>query len=89
MIDDRFNELAMDNEDGDRFSVELDIVSVNADLDGGGDELPALIEMLQTSVGPTLDRRIAGIGHNLVLCNGLRLQRGASRTQQEPAGVAG
>src|SRR5690625_4622482 len=41
MIDDRFNELArQDNEDGDRYSVELDIVSVNADLDGGGGRAP-------------------------------------------------
>ena len=69
MIDDRFNELArQDNEEGDRYSVELDIVSVNADLDGGGGRAPLpLIEMLQTSVvDRRLDRRIAGIvGNNL------------------------
>src|SRR5699024_851143 len=69
MIDDRFNELArQDNEEGDRYSVELDIVSANADRDGGGGRAPLpLIEMLQTSVvDRRLDRRIAGIvGNNL------------------------
>src|SRR5699024_12824236 len=64
MIDDRFNELArQDNEEGERYSVVRDSVSVNAALDGGGGRAPLpLIEMLQTSV---VDRRlyrcIAGI----------------------------
>lgn len=67
MIDDRCNELApQDNDDGDRYSVELDIVSVNADIDGrGGPTSLPLIEMLQTSVvDRRLDRRIEGIVGN-------------------------
>ncbi|SKA82744.1 protein of unknown function [Agreia bicolorata] len=56
MIDDRFNELAQrDNEDGKRYSVELDIISVSVDVDGEGlgDAVP-LIEVLQTTI---VDRR--------------------------------
>jgi len=52
MIDGRFNDLAhQDNEAGDRYSVELDIVSVSVDIDGEGlhDAVP-LIEVLQTTV---------------------------------------
>ena len=67
MIDDRFNELAQqDNENGDRYSVELDIVSVNADIDGQAGLAPLpLIEMLQTSVvDRRLDRRLEGIVGN-------------------------
>jgi Domain of unknown function (DUF1852) len=69
MIDSRFNELAYwDNPDGDRWSVELDIISVGVNIDGEGDsdDFP-LIEILETSI---FDRqaggRIAGIvGNNL------------------------
>src|SRR5699024_1632179 len=64
LIDDRFNALAGPvNADGDRCSVELEIVSVNADDGGGGGRAPLpLSEMLQTSdVHRRLDRRIAGI----------------------------
>lgn len=56
MIDDRFNELAhWDNEDGNRYSVELDIISASVDFDGEGirDAVP-LIEVLQTTI---VDRR--------------------------------
>lgn len=56
MIDHRFNELARDdNEDGDRYSLELDIVSVSVDVEGDGihDGVP-LIEILQTTI---LDRQ--------------------------------
>ncbi|MET0885444.1 MAG: putative oxygenase MesX [Mycetocola sp.] len=56
MIDDRFNELAhWDNEDGNRYSVELDIISASVDVDGAGirDAVP-LIEVLQTTI---VDRR--------------------------------
>ncbi len=58
MIDNRFNELAhWDNEDGDRYSLDLDIVSVEVDLDehGAGDGFP-IIEILQT----TIVDRVAG-----------------------------
>ncbi|GAA1819572.1 putative oxygenase MesX [Nesterenkonia flava] len=55
MIDDRFNALAGD-EEGGRCSVELDIISVNIDLEGdGGLESFPLIEMLQTGI---VDRRL-------------------------------
>ena len=51
MIDKRFNALAhWDNPEGDRYSVELDIISVEANVDiEGGASLP-LIEILKTSV---------------------------------------
>ncbi|PYE81365.1 DUF1852 domain-containing protein [Pseudoroseicyclus aestuarii] len=54
MIDNRFNDLASwDNPQADRYAVELDIISVDLDLDGSGDAFPA-IEVLQTTI---LDRR--------------------------------
>lgn len=54
MIDNRFNDLAnWDNPQADRYGVELDIVSVDLDLDGSGEAFPA-IEVLQTTI---LDRR--------------------------------
>lgn len=67
MIDNRFNDLAdWDNPDGDRYQVELDIVSVEMRIAaiGGGDAFP-IIEILKTSI---IDRktntRIAGIAGN-------------------------
>jgi hypothetical protein len=56
MIDNRVNALAhWDNENGDRYSVELEIISVSVDFDGtrSGDSVP-LIEVLQTVI---VDRR--------------------------------
>jgi hypothetical protein len=56
MIDERFNQLAhRDNEDGSRYSVELDIISASVEVDGEGlgDAVP-LIEVLQTTI---VDRR--------------------------------
>jgi hypothetical protein len=56
MIDDRLNELAhRDNENGNRYSIELDIISASVEVDGEGmgDAVP-LIEVLQTTV---VDRR--------------------------------
>jgi hypothetical protein len=67
MIDNRFNGLAhWDNPAGDRYSVELHIVSVEIgiDADGGKDAFP-LIEMLQTRIVDKRDgRRIDGIVGN-------------------------
>lgn len=70
MIDNRFNALAhWDNPDGDRYRVELDIVSVEMDIEGesegeSGKALP-LIEILKTTI---VDRktgeRIDGIAGN-------------------------
>ncbi|PDH68680.1 MAG: hypothetical protein CNE89_03380 [Sphingomonadaceae bacterium MED-G03] len=67
MIDNRFNSLAhWDNPQGDRYSVELTIISVEMQVDADrGTEAFPLIEILQTSI---LDRktneRIAGIVGN-------------------------
>ena len=50
MIDNRFNALAhWDNPKGDRYSVELEIVSVDMDIAGSGDSFPS-IEVLKTNI---------------------------------------
>ena len=67
MIDNRFNSLAhWDNPTGDRYSVELNIISVemNIDAEGKDDSFP-LIEILQTSIlDKKTDERIEGIVGN-------------------------
>ncbi len=67
MISNRFNSLAhWDNPHGDRYAVELDIVTVelNADAAIGGPGIP-LIEVLQTKVvDHETDKRIEGIVGN-------------------------
>lgn len=67
MIDNRFNDLAdWDNDNADRYSVELDIVTVSVDIDGRDSRFP-LIEVLQTTiVDHHSGQRIAGlVGNNL------------------------
>ena len=50
MINNRFNTLAhWDNPSADRYSVEVDIVSVDMDIEGKGETFP-IIEMLQTTI---------------------------------------
>ncbi len=50
MINNRFNALAhWDNTTADRYSVEVDIISVDMDVAGNGDTFP-IIEMLQTTI---------------------------------------
>ena len=50
MINNRFNALAhSDNPSADRYSVDVDIVSVEMDIAGKGDAFP-IIEMLQTTI---------------------------------------
>ena len=50
MINNRFNTLAhSDNPSGDRYSVDIDIVSITMDIEGKGDAFP-IIEMLQTTI---------------------------------------
>ena len=50
MMNNRFNTLAhWDNPSADRYSVEVDIVSVDMDIEGKGETFP-IIEMLQTTI---------------------------------------
>ncbi len=65
MIDNRFNALAhWDNPKGDRYSVELEIISVDINVDGNGHGFPS-IEILKTNI---VDRKtnkvIEGIAGN-------------------------
>ncbi|WP_199454861.1 DUF1852 domain-containing protein [Vibrio owensii] len=65
MIDNRFNALAhWDNPNGERYSVELEIISVDMDIQGSGEAFPS-IEVLKTNI---IDRktneRIEGIVGN-------------------------
>ncbi|MBU2997827.1 DUF1852 domain-containing protein [Cellulophaga baltica] len=67
MINNRFNSMAKwDNANNDRYSVELEIVSVAVDIDGSGKTFPS-IEVLKTYVvDHKTSKRIEGIvGNNL------------------------
>lgn len=65
MIDNRFNSLAdWDNPQGDRYSVDIEIISVDLDISGNGDPLP-MVEMLETTVvDHRNDERLEGIVGN-------------------------
>lgn len=65
MINNRFNSLAnWDNPNADRYAVELEIVSVDMDVDGSGDMFPS-IEILKTYIiDNTTGQRIEGIVGN-------------------------
>ncbi|WP_445361339.1 DUF1852 domain-containing protein [Microbulbifer sp. EKSA005] len=65
MIDRRFNALAhWDNPSADRYSVELDIISVDIDIEGNGEVFPT-IEVLKTNiVDHKNNQRIEGIVGN-------------------------
>lgn len=65
MIDNRCNALAIwDNPNADRYSVELDIISVEMDVEGDGNAFPA-IEILKTTViDKKTGERIEGIVGN-------------------------
>lgn len=65
MINNRFNALAhSDNPNADRYSVEVDIISANLDIEGKGDAFP-VIEMLKTTiVDHKTNERIDGIVGN-------------------------
>ena len=66
MIDGRFNALAhWDNETGDRYSVELDIISASVDIDGSGGDAVPLIEVLL----PTIVDRASGTRVEGIVCN--------------------
>lgn len=65
MIDNRFNALAhWDNPKGDRYSVELEIISVDIEIQGKGDRFPS-IEVLKTNIiDHATHERIEGIVGN-------------------------
>ncbi len=66
MVDSRFNALASwDNPKGERYAVELEIISVDIDIEGNGQHFPS-IEMLKTYiVDKKTNKRIDGIiGNN-------------------------
>jgi len=65
MIDNRFNTLAhWDNPNGDRYSLALEIVSVDVDVKGSGDTFPS-IEILKTNIiDSKTNKRIEGIVGN-------------------------
>lgn len=65
MIDSRFNALAnWDNIKRDRYSVELEIISVDIDIEGNGQHFPS-IEMLKTNIiDHKAHKRIEGIVGN-------------------------
>lgn len=65
MIDNRFNSLAhWDNPKGDRYSVALEIISVDMNIDASSDSFP-VIEILKTSIiDKKTDERIEGIVGN-------------------------
>lgn len=67
MIDNRFNALAhFDNPNADRYAVELEIISVDIDVEGNGNSFPT-IEILKTNIiDHKTNQRIEGIvGNNL------------------------
>lgn len=65
MINNRFNALAYwDNPRADRYSVELEIISVDMEIEGNGHAFPTL-EMLKTNiVDHKLNRRLEGVVGN-------------------------
>lgn len=65
MINNRFNGLAhWDNPKADRYSVEIDIISANMDIEGNGHTFP-VIEMLKTTiVDHQTNKRIDGMVGN-------------------------
>ena len=65
MIDNRFNTLAhWDNPKGDRYSVELEIISVEMSVEGNGNTFP-VIEILKTNIiDKKTHQRIEGIVGN-------------------------
>ncbi|MGO1182811.1 MAG: putative oxygenase MesX [Micrococcaceae bacterium] len=65
MINTRFNHLASwDNPHGDRYSLEIEIVSIDVDVEGQGETFPA-IELLQTTiVDHHTHHRIEGVTGN-------------------------
>jgi hypothetical protein len=65
MMKNRFNSLAhWDNPNGDRYSIEIEIISFDIDIEGNGNTFP-MIEMLKTNiVDHKNNQRIAGMVGN-------------------------
>lgn len=62
MINNRFNALAhWDNPKADRYSVEIDIISVDLDLEGNGKTFPAIETLKTTIVDHQTNQRIDGM----------------------------
>ncbi|WP_440056941.1 DUF1852 domain-containing protein (plasmid) [Pseudoalteromonas sp. T1lg65] len=65
MIDNRFNALAnWDNPNGDRYALELDIVSVDLDIAGSGEAFPSIEVLKTTIVDRHTNERLEGIVGN-------------------------
>lgn len=65
MIDKRFNSLACwDNPKGDRYAVELEIISAEVDIEGNGKTFPAIEILKTTIVDKQTGQRISGIVGN-------------------------
>lgn len=62
MINNRFNALAhWDNPKGDRYSLEIDIVSADLDVEGNGNAFPAIEMLKSTIVDHRTNQRIEGM----------------------------
>lgn len=62
MINNRFNALAhWDNPTADRYSVEVDIISVDMDVEGNGNTFPIIETLKTTIVDHKLNKRIDGM----------------------------
>lgn len=65
MIDSRFNALAhWDNPKGDRYSVELEIISVDIDIKGNGEHFPSIEILRNNIIDHKTNKRIEGIVGN-------------------------
>ena len=65
MINNRFNALAhWDNPTADRYSVEVDIISVDLDIEGNGQTFPAIETLKTTIVDHQTNQRIDGMVGN-------------------------
>ena len=65
MINNRFNDLARwDNPNGDRYTVEIEIVSVDIDVEGNGKTFPTIEVLKTTIVDHYKNQRIEGIVGN-------------------------
>jgi len=65
MINNRFNALAFwDNQKGDRYSAELEIISVDIDVEGNGQTFPTIEILKSNIVDHATNQRIEGIVGN-------------------------